>query len=269
MDIQETRINNIYNIKSLASYLDADEKVLLGFYDELLNDSNFLAQVNERIKFTRENHNFHKGIFNMETINSVDWFAFERVLIYVLIRHFKPENVLETGVYYGGNSAFALLALDKNKKGKMTSIDFPDADIRVTTDATMQRHALVGDTEFYTTTLRPGFMVPLKLKERWQLIEGDSLSIIPTLKPKFDLYIHDSDHSMQFLSKEMELAWSKLSDDAIFLVDDIDWSNAFYAFCSTKRLYPVLFTDNGKDNLRIRTGVVYKKHIRNSDPSFT
>jgi len=128
---------------------------------------------------------------------------------------------------------------------------------------------LVGESELYTPNLRPGFMVPLKLKDSWNLIEGDSLKIIPTLDIRFDMYIHDSDHSMGFLSKEMELSWDKLSDNAIFLVDDIDWSNAFYAFCATKRLYPVLFTDNGKDNLRVRTGVVSKKHLRNQDPAFT
>ena len=268
MNINETRTNNIYNIKSLASYLDVEEKIFLDFYDELLNDYVFLNQVNERIVFTRENYSFSKGIFNMESINSVDWFAFERVLIYLLIRYFKPKNVLETGVYYGGNSAFALLALDKNKNGKMISIDYPDSEIReINTE--IPRHTLVGDTELYTSNIRPGFMVPLHLKERWELIEGDSLAIIPDLKTTFDFYIHDSDHSMKFLSKEIELAWKKLSDDAVLLVDDIDWSNAFYLFCSIKRLYPVLFTDNGKDNLRVRTGLISKKHIRNSDPSFT
>ena len=268
MNITETRTNNIYNIKSLAAYLGADEKELLGYYDELLTDHEFLKDVNERIQFIRENYDFKKGIFNIGIIDSIDWFAFERALIYILIRFIKPENVLETGVYYGGNSAFALRALDRNEKGKMTSIDFPDYDIRETSSDSA-RHSLVGDTELYTPSLRPGFMVPVALKERWKLIEGDSLAIIPTLDIRFDMYIHDSDHSMIFLSKEMEFAWEKLTEDAVFLVDDIDWSNAFYAFCASKRLYPVLFTDNGKDNLRVRTGVVSKKHIRNTDPAFT
>ena len=52
------------------------------------------------------------------------------MLIYVLIRHLKPNRVLETGVYYGGNSAFALLALARNQGGKMISIDYPDSEIR-------------------------------------------------------------------------------------------------------------------------------------------
>lgn len=268
MNINETRTNNIYNIKALASYLGVDEAVLLGYYTELVEDKDFLAGVNERIIRTREDYDFRKGIFNMESIPSVDWFAFERILIYILIRHLVPKNILETGVYYGGNSAFALYALHKNGVGKMTSIDFPDYDIRET-KSDSARHSLVGDSELYTPGLRPGFMVPFAIKNNWNLIEGDSLSIIPTLDIKFDFYIHDSDHSMQFLSREMELAWDKLSDDAIFLVDDIDWSNAFYSFCSKKRLYPILFTDNGKDNLRVRTGVVSKMHLRNGDPAFT
>jgi len=268
MNINETRINNIYNIKSLAAYLGVEEKIFLDFYLELLDDQEYLNGINERIVYTRERYGFRKGIFNMESIDSIDWFAFQRILIYILIRFIKPNNVLETGVYYGGNTAFALRALDMNNKGKMTSIDFPDYEIRET-NSESARHSLVGDTELYTPSLRPGFMTPLLLKERWNLIEGDSLAIIPTLDIQFDMYIHDSDHSMQFLLKEMELAWNKLSEDAIFLVDDIDWSNAFYTFVSAKRLYPVLFTDNGKDNLRVRTGLVSKKQIRNSDPSFT
>jgi hypothetical protein len=268
MNISETRINNIYNIQSLAAYLQTDKEELIGYYNELIDDAEFLDAVNERIRYTRENFDFRKGIFNMESIDSVDWFAFERVLIYILIRYLKPDNVLETGVYYGGNSAFALRALDKNRKGLMTSIDYPDYDIRES-KSDSARHALVGDTELYTPDLRPGFMTPLFLKERWNLIEGDSLSIIPTLDIKFDLYIHDSDHSMQFLSREMELAWEKLNEKAVMLVDDIDWANAFYGFCANRRLYPVLFTDNGKDNLRVRTGLLSKTHPRNSDPAFT
>ena len=150
----------------------------------------------------------------------------------------------------------------------MTSIDFPVYEIGESNSDSVG-HSLVGDTKLYTPSLRPGIMVPLSLKERWNLIEGDSLANIPTLDIRFDMYIDDSDHSIQFLSKEMELAWNKVSDDAIFLVYDIDWSNAFYSFVSAMRLYPILFTDNGKDNLRVRTGVVSKNRIRNSNPSFT
>ena len=49
-------------------------------------------------------------------------------------------------------------------------------------------------------------MVPVELHSRWKIIEGDSLKVIPTLNDRFDFYIHDSDHSMEFVSREMATA---------------------------------------------------------------
>jgi hypothetical protein len=267
MDIVDTRKCNLFNLDMLARYLSVPTQVLTGYYEELLGDQNFLGDVNRQIADIRGG-GFRKGIFAMATIPSVDWFAFERVLIYVLIRHLKPQRVLETGVYYGGNSAFALLALARNQSGRMVSIDYPDSEIRVK-GASEARHSLVGDSELYDPTLRPGFMVPQCLHEQWELIEGDSLTVIPQLQATFDFYIHDSDHSMPFLSKELAVAWEKLSDGALILVDDIDWSNAFFAFCVKNRLYPLLMTDNGKDNLRVRTGIVLRGHTNNGNDLFT
>jgi hypothetical protein len=112
-------------------------------------------------------------------------------------------------------------------------------------------------------------MVPTELYGRWDLRLGDSLKIIPQLREAVDFYLHDSDHSMKFLSQEIAVAWPKLSERAIILVDDIDWSNAFYALCVQQRLHPLLLTDNGKDDLRVRTGVAMRNHPRNSDDAFT
>jgi len=46
--------------------------------------------------------------------------------LYVFCRHFQPEIVIETGVYYGASSAFILKALEANGKGHLYSIDLPD-----------------------------------------------------------------------------------------------------------------------------------------------
>jgi len=268
MKIRDTRKCNLFNLTSLARYMKVPAETLIGYYDELLGDKEFLKSINNRISEIKKKWGFNKGIFGRNSIPSIDWFAFERVLIYVLIRHLKPRVVLETGVYYGGNSAFALLALAKNENGKMVSIDYPDSEIR-RDGADESRHTLVGDSELYDPTLRPGFMIPLSLYSRWELIEGDSLKVIPEIKETFDFYIHDSDHSMKFLSRELSAAWEKLSDNALILVDDVDWSNAFFAFCVKHRLFPLLMTDNGKDDLRVRTGILMRDHIRNGDDLFT
>lgn len=268
MDIADTRKCNLFNLEMLARHIDVPAGTLVGYYKELLEDDEFIRAINAQVASVREKWGFRKGIFTMESIPSVDWFAFERVLIYVLIRHFRPTQVLETGVYYGGNSAFALQAILRNGAGLLTSIDYPDSEIRVK-GSSEPRHSLVGDTEIYERSLRPGFMVPPSLTRNWNLIEGDSLKVIPELPYGFDFYLHDSDHSMPFLSKELSVASGKLTDRALVLVDDIDWSNAFFAYCVQHRLFPLLFTDNGKDNLRVRTGLVLRDHPRNGDPLFT
>lgn len=268
MHIRDTRKCNLMNLALVSRYLGAPERELVKYYEEIREDRSFLAAVNRRISDVRHEWGFKKGIFRRDKVPSIDWFAFERVLIYVLIRHLKPETVLETGVYYGGNSAFALAALKRNRRGRMVSIDFPDAKIRDTRGG-VARHSLVGDSEYYDAALRPGFMVPESLHNRWELIEGDSVKVVPRQKQQFDFYIHDSDHSMRFLSRELAAVWKKLSPRAVMLVDDIDWSNAFYKFCVRQRLYPLLVTDNGKDDLRVRTGIAMRDHPRNGDDTYT
>jgi hypothetical protein len=196
--------------------------------------------------------------------------TFERILIYVLVRHLQPQHVIKTGVYYGGNTVFLLAALHRNRRGRLVSIDLPDAAIRRGSAATAYpRHPLVGDSELYDANLRPGFIVPDWLKDRWEFVEGDSLTEIPLRSETFEFYMHDSDHSMNFLSAEIAAVLPRLAPSAVAVVDDIDWSNGFFAFCVQKRMSPILFTDNGKDNLRVRTGMVKLEHPRNIVPAVT
>lgn len=264
MDINDTRKCNQWNLEQLAKFLDKVPAVFEGYYHEILDDTKFLDGVNDRLRSVRHDHGFTKGIFRQDRLDSVDWFAFERILLYVLVRHLQPAACLETGVYYGGNSAFMLAALHRNGAGRLVSIDLPDSAIRRDGENTSHpRHPLVGDSEFYEATLRPGFIIPEYLKSHWQFVEGDSLAEIPKRQERFDFYLHDSDHSMGFLRAELAAALPRLSPTAVIMVDDIDWSNAFFAFCVEHRLSPLLFTDNGKDNLRVRTGLVKLDHPRN------
>ena len=265
MDISDTRKCNLWNLEKLAAFLDTDPAGLKAYYQEILDDEAFLTAINQRLQTVRREWGFTKGIFYRDSVNSADWFAFERVLIYVLLRHLKPRTCLETGVYYGGNTAFLLAALNRNAQGRLISIDLPDSTIRRDAGKVDHaRHPLVGDSELYDAALKPGFIIPDYLKERWTFVEGDSLAEIPKRAETFDFYMHDSDHSMGFLGAEITAARPRLSPQGVVVVDDIDWSNGFYKYCTEAHLYPVLFTDNGKDNLRVRTGVVKLDHPRNN-----
>src|SRR5262249_37748499 len=156
----DTRKCNLWNLEQLAKFLDQDPAVFDRYYDEIRDDRRFLAGVNDQLQSVQREHGFTKGIFRQERLDSVDWFPVERIVLYALVRHLRPAACLETGVYYGGNSAFILAALHCNGAGRLVSIDLPDSAIRRDSDSSHSRHPLVGDSEFYNAALRPGFIIP-------------------------------------------------------------------------------------------------------------
>ena len=259
MKIAESRIANRYALEQVASYLSVENKVLQDLYDELLDDTQFLQEVNQQILHYSESKLFTKGLFGKGAVDNVDWFGFQRILIYILIRLLKPKYCLETGVYYGGNTAFMLNALHKNGGGSLISIDYPDSKIRQE-ETHDTRHPWVAESELYSSSIQPGFMVPNYLRPYWELKIGSSLDVIPELTQEFQFYIHDSDHAFQFLLDEVQCAQKKLSNNAMVIIDDIDWSNAFFQICSLNQWYPLLVPDNGKDGVRVRTGVIKLDH---------
>jgi len=267
MEILESRINNHYAIASVEKWLDLDLGSLGKYYLELINDKQLLAIISDAIAVNKNYKEDLPGLFNRTPIENVDWYGLQRILLYCFVRLFKPELVLETGVYYGGNSVFILAGLQKNKKGKLMAIDYPQN--RMSEVALGLRHPWVGETELYTEKYEPGFIIPELLRDRFELIIGDSLIVLPTISSKVDFFIHDSEHTLLHVLAELNLVWDKLSDEAIAFVDDIDWSNGFYSFATTNSLYPLLLTDNGKDNLRIRTGLIKKNHRFNNLPGVT
>jgi cephalosporin hydroxylase len=179
----------------------------------------------------------------------------QRIILYILVRLYSPDICLETGVFYGGNTSFILNALRKNGSGALISIDLPGNEID-----NSSRHHLVGKSEDVPSGLGTGFMVHDDLKGHWVFIKGDSLTEILKIDRKIDLYVHDSDHSFNFVMHEMSLMWDKMNPEGVILADDVDWSNGFYTFCSRKSLYPLIVTDNGKSGLRARTGIVKLNH---------
>lgn len=253
MDPQLCRTLNHMSLEQLSKYLDVDINEIEKYYTELLNDEEFLNEINQQITFARKY--YQKGICQHVKLDSVDWMAIQRIILYILVRLTKPSICLETGVFYGGNTCFILNALRRNNHGQLISIDLPANDIK-----SEQRHHLVGDTEDIPNGLDIGFLIHDNLKKRWKFIRGDSHKEIPKIENSIDLYIHDSEHSFSFIQREMSLVWERLSKNGIILADDLDWSNGFFGFCVEKKLYPLIITDNGKSGLKARTGIIKRGH---------
>ena len=260
MTIEETRRYNMLSLSLVAGYFRTRPEELVQLYMELLEDKRFLDELNAQIQTARKESHYTKGLFRHESLSSVDWFANQRILLYVLIRFLRPEVCVETGVLYGGNTAFMLNALQRNGHGRLISIDLPASEI--TQVHGYVRHSKVGDSELLPEGLKAGFIIPEYLKSNWEFIEGDSLQVLGSgrINHPYSLFCHDSEHSREFVLKELELAKQGLSPDGTIVADDIDWSNGFFEFCVIHKLHPLLLTDNGKDGLRVRTGIVRLDH---------
>ncbi len=113
------------------------------------------------------------------------------ITMYVLIRLWKPEVMVETGVFYGAISAMILHAMERNGFGRLYSIDLPIPQNNLHSD------------------LRGG-LVPNSLRKHWSLILGDSRIELPTLLQQLksiDAFNHDSLHTTRHMTWEYETSW--------------------------------------------------------------
>lgn len=154
--------------------------------------------------------------------------------LYSIIRKIKPQTAVETGVCNGFSTAFILLALWKNKTGKLYSIDFPEVAGKSYGKHTFwegKGGAVIPEGR------EPGWMVPEYLKENWRLILGKSQEKLPHLLKKLkhiDFFMHDSEHSYGCMWFEFNEAYRYLTEGGILVSDDISKNTSFYEFTKEK-----------------------------------
>jgi hypothetical protein len=132
---------------------------------------------------------------------------------FCLVRHLRPDVVVETGVARGVTSAVVLDAMGRNGAGHLWSVDLPPFDPKL--------RAQVGRA------------VPKRRRARWSYVHGSSRRALPPLidrLPAIDAFIHDSVHTRATVLFELELVWGALRDGGVVLVDDVDVHDGFSEF---------------------------------------
>ena len=129
---------------------------------------------------------------------------------YAAIRALKPTLVVETGVDAGLGSAVILRALERNadegSDGKLLSVD-----IRSGT----------------------GALVDEDLARRWALEVDDSVAFLRRLAPTpVDMFVHDSAHTYEHETTELEVVWQIAGAEAVFVSDNAHGSTALADFCA-------------------------------------
>jgi predicted O-methyltransferase YrrM len=133
------------------------------------------------------------------------------LLVYFLVRHLRPEVVLETGVAAGYTSQAILAAMERNGRGRLYSSDFP--------------YFRLDAPEQYV-----GFLVDDELRHRWRLgLNGDRANLAEFLPEidRIDLVHYDSDKSVEGRQFVVDAIHDKLAPDAVLVMDDIE-DNTFF-----------------------------------------
>lgn len=126
------------------------------------------------------------------------------LLLLKLLRRFRPDRCLELGSGVGMTAAYQAAALELNNKGRLITLEGP-ATIAAVAEATV---ASLGHGR---VTVQAG---------RWQDTLADVLEVSRPIDIAFVDGHHDRDASIAYF----EAILPALSDGAVFILDDIRWS---------------------------------------------
>jgi len=169
-----------------------------------------------------------------------------RLMLYSIVRKYKPEIVVETGVSRGASSAFILCAMRENGKGHLYSIDLPSDNAPAIKE---EGRNILGDGARYSVAQKPvGHLVPEYLKDRWTLILRDAKIELPALLKKtgeISIFFHDSLHTYEHMLFEYETAWPYISKGGLLLSHDVLWNEAFLKFSKKVKSKPAIYYSFG------------------------
>jgi predicted O-methyltransferase YrrM len=134
-------------------------------------------------------------------------------LAWCVVRHLRPQKIVETGVARGITSRILLEALERNGEGRLWSVDLP-----------MLR------SRWHEQTAAA---VPADRRSGWTYVRGSSRRRLPRLLSELgeiDLFIHDSAHTESNMRYEFETAWPALRSGGVLLSHDITMNAAFADF---------------------------------------
>jgi methyltransferase family protein len=140
--------------------------------------------------------------------------------VYALSRLIGAREIVETGVSSGVSSAHFLLAVRRNRHGRLHSIDLP----------TRQKSIKLRDNES-PVSLPPGresgWAIPPQLTVGWDLRIGPSQKLLPSLVDRLgevSLFLHDSHHTPAHLTFELETIRPRLRPGSVVLADNTVWT---------------------------------------------
>lgn len=233
----------LYWVGRCAEYLGGVD--LFHFVQELGGDTLLIEDLESAVRDVES--------FQTKEFDSLFRFRLFRILLYALIRAGKPRLSIETGVLHGMTSAFLLRAIEQNGSGRLISVDLPSYPATGPANRDGYHATLPPSTE-------PGWMVAARLRPSWDLRLGSSRRLLPELRPDLEglsFFLHDSEHTEETMSFELEFAWEALTPEGILVCDNVDSCGAFDRFCARVNRVPLLLPAPDIElSSRVRFGIL-------------
>ena len=138
-------------------------------------------------------------------------------IVFMMVRKFKPDTIIETGIAHGYSAEIILKALSLNGRGRLKSID-------------IDQKVHIEDIE-----VDVGWVVSPSLRDRWEVMIGDSKVLLDTITDQPDIFIHDSLHTEDHMLFEYSWAKNHLKTNGFLISDDIDRNRAWQIFHTTNK----------------------------------
>ncbi len=170
---------------------------------------------------------FQKGL--LEKINGRDFWQIsedEFSFLYIAVKISRPKIVFETGVGPGTSTSAILKALGSSSR--LVSFD-------------------LGVKYGNADEMPVGFVIPQELKSKWELILGDSAKTLKEQLSKYgkiDMFFHDSTHTYEHVTFELNSILPHLSDNFIIVIDNYDWTSAPKDFAKNNNFTLVHVSDD-------------------------
>jgi predicted O-methyltransferase YrrM len=191
------------------------------------------------------------AVRDVETFRTKAWVTIlelgvYRFAVYALIRGLRPRMAVETGVLHGLTSLFMLEALRRNGAGVLHSVDLPS--YYESGPANQD-----GIHDLLPPGRQPGWIIGSGYAPHWRLHLGASRDVLPALSAdaaELDFFLHDSEHTLETMSLELEWAWEHLGQGGVLMCDNVDYSTAFFTLCRRVGRIPFVVAHTPTDRIK-------------------
>ena len=164
--------------------------------------------------------------------NSVELYLPFHVGLYLIMRYYRPNINMETGVERGGSTLSILKGLYENHSGKLYSFDISNTTRFAWKNEEWQNEGRFGNMVNSERLWLPiATLVPDWLKNRWEFTVGSSLTNVPKKLKKIkslDFFCAGHSHTYKVQKAEIDNVWDYLKSGGIVVIDRSDYENDKY-----------------------------------------